>query len=80
MPMKRLALLSRLPRLLSSISVRSRIVLLALIPVAGFAANGLTYLSGEQAVGSAFRTVQRSANSPTQAATSRARSTRCASW
>ena len=60
MPMKRLALLSRLPRLLSSISVRSRIVLLALIPVAGFAANGLTYLSGEEAVGSAFRTVQRS--------------------
>ena len=60
MPMKRLALLSRLPRLLSSLSVRSRIVVLALIPVAGFAANGFTYLAGEDAVGSAFRTVQQS--------------------
>jgi len=60
MPMKRLALLSRLPRLLSSLTVRSRIVVLALIPVAGFAANGVTYFSGEDAVGSAFRTVQQS--------------------
>src|SRR3569833_2968824 len=60
MPMKRLALLRRLPRLLSSLSVRSRIVVLALIPVAGFAANGFTYLAGEDAVGSAFRTVQQS--------------------
>jgi methyl-accepting chemotaxis protein len=58
--MKRLALLSRLPRLLSSLTVRSRIVVLALIPVAGFAANGVTYFSGEDAVGSAFRTVQQS--------------------
>ena len=60
MPMKRLALLSHLPRLLSSLTVRSRIVVLALIPVAGFAANGVTYFSGEDAVGSAFRTVQQS--------------------
>ncbi|MGN6572656.1 MAG: methyl-accepting chemotaxis protein [Pseudolabrys sp.] len=60
MPKKRLALLSRLSRLLSSISVRSRIVVLALIPVAGFLANGVTYLSGEDAVGRAFRTVQQS--------------------
>src|SRR3569833_3661701 len=57
---KRPVLLSRLPRLLSSLSVRSRIVVLALIPVAGFAANGFTYLAGEDAVGSAFRTVQQS--------------------
>ena len=57
---KRLALLSRLPRLLSSLSVRSRIVVLALIPVAGFAANGITYLSGEHDVGRAFTTVQQS--------------------
>src|SRR5512143_519820 len=61
MSMKRLALLRRLPRLVvSSLSVRSRIVVLALIPVAGFAANGVTYLSGENAVGSAFRTVRQS--------------------
>jgi methyl-accepting chemotaxis protein len=57
---KRLALLRRLPRLLSSLSVRARIVVLALIPVAGFLANGITYLSGEDAVGKAFMTVQRS--------------------
>src|SRR3569833_4450562 len=57
---KRPVLLSRLPRLLSSLSVRSRSVVLALIPVAGFAANGITYLSGEDAVGRAFRTVQQS--------------------
>ena len=36
----------RLNRLFTSISVRTRIVLLALVPVAGFAASGLTYLSG----------------------------------
>jgi len=58
--MKRLALLSHLPRLLSSLSVRTRIVVLALIPVAGSLANGITYLSGEEAVGSAFATVQQS--------------------
>ena len=40
MPMKRPALPIRLPRLISSLSVRSRIVVLALIPVVGFAANG----------------------------------------
>ncbi len=57
---KRLPILSRLPRLLSSLSVRTRIVVLALIPVAGFAGNGITYLSGEGAVGTAFQTVQRS--------------------
>ena len=61
MPMKRPALPIRLPRLISSLSVRSRIVVLALIPVVGFAANGLTYLAGEEAVGSTFRTVQQSA-------------------
>jgi methyl-accepting chemotaxis protein len=52
--------LKRVARLLSSISVRTRIVALALIPVAGFVANGLTYLSGEHEVGTAFATVQRS--------------------
>ena len=57
---KRLAPLSRLPRLLSSLSVRTRIVVLALIPVAGFVGNGITYLSGEDAVGTAFKTVQQS--------------------
>jgi len=51
---------SRLPRLLTSISVRSRIIALALIPVVGFLANGLTYVSGEGDVGGAFETVKHS--------------------
>src|ERR1700751_2775454 len=38
--------LNRLARMLTSYSVRTRIVVLALIPVAGFLANGLTYVSG----------------------------------
>jgi methyl-accepting chemotaxis protein len=49
-----------LPRLLTSISVRTRIVVLALIPVVGFLANGLTYISGEGDVGTAFKTVKHS--------------------
>jgi methyl-accepting chemotaxis protein len=49
-----------LSRLLSYISVRARIIVLALIPIAGFLANGLTYLSGEHEVGSAFQTVRQS--------------------
>jgi methyl-accepting chemotaxis protein len=51
----------RLTRLLTSISVRTRIIVLALIPVVGFVANGLTYVSGETDVGNAFETVQHSA-------------------
>ncbi len=42
---------NRLARMLTSVSVRTRIVVLALIPVAGFLANGLTYASGEGDVG-----------------------------
>jgi methyl-accepting chemotaxis protein len=51
----------RLTGLLTSISVRTRIIVLALIPVVGFVANGLTYVSGETDVGNAFETVQHSA-------------------
>jgi methyl-accepting chemotaxis protein len=51
---------NRLDRLLTSISVRTRIVVLALIPVVGFLANGLTYISGEGDVGTAFDTVKHS--------------------
>ena len=51
---------NRLNRLLTSISVRTRIIVLALIPVVGFLANGLTYVSGEGDVGRAFETVQHS--------------------
>jgi methyl-accepting chemotaxis protein len=48
-------------RLLTSFSVRSRIIVLAVIPVVGFLANGLTYVSGEGEVATAFKTVNRSA-------------------
>jgi methyl-accepting chemotaxis protein len=48
-------------RLLANFSVRTRIVVIALVPVVGFAANALTYLSGEREVGAAFRTVRESA-------------------
>src|SRR5689334_8792977 len=51
---------NRLARILTSFSVRTRIVLLALIPVAGFLANGLMYTSGETDVDRAFRTVTQS--------------------
>src|ERR1041385_115927 len=50
----------RLSRLLVHFSVRARIIVLALIPIAGFLANGLTYLSGERDVGNAFQTVKHS--------------------
>ena len=58
----RLQKLSRLPsRLMASLSVRTRIVVLALIPVAGFLANGLTFVSGESEVSVAFDTAERAA-------------------
>ena len=47
--------------MLASFSVRTRIVLLAFIPVAGFVANGFTYTSGEGDVGRTFDTFTRSA-------------------
>jgi methyl-accepting chemotaxis protein len=51
--------LTSLTRLLYSLSVRTRIVVLALIPVAGFLANGLTYVTSEDDVASAFETAKR---------------------
>ena len=47
-------------RLLSAMSVRNRIIVLALIPAIGFLINGVTYVLGKRDVGSAFQTVQRS--------------------
>jgi methyl-accepting chemotaxis protein len=47
----------RITRLVGRLSVRSRIIILALIPVIGFVANGITYISGEGEVGRAFKTV-----------------------
>jgi methyl-accepting chemotaxis protein len=58
--MKLLLPFNRLNRLLTSFSVRTRIIVLALVPVVGFLANGLTYVSGEGDVATAFATVNRS--------------------
>ena len=71
--------LNRLARMLTSFSVRTRIVLLALIPVAGFLANGLTYTSGEKDVGRVFATVTQSNALADPAATLKVQSLRCAS-
>jgi methyl-accepting chemotaxis protein len=47
-------------RLVPTISVRARIAVLALIPVIGFVANGVTYMSSEREVATAFDSVKRS--------------------
>jgi methyl-accepting chemotaxis protein len=50
----------RLSRLSSDVSVRSRLIVLSLIPVVGFAAIAFAYLSSERAVEMAFGSVQQS--------------------
>jgi len=47
--------------IVSSFSVRVRIIVLALIPVVGFLANGVNFMSSEGKVATAFQTVKRSA-------------------
>ncbi|HZD90764.1 MAG TPA: methyl-accepting chemotaxis protein, partial [Pseudolabrys sp.] len=44
---------------MAAISVRTRIVVLAIIPAAGLLINGVTYIGGENEVARAFRTVKR---------------------
>jgi methyl-accepting chemotaxis protein len=51
--------LRRLLHYAGAISVRTRIVLLALIPLVGFLANGVTFISGEGGVSAAFHTAER---------------------
>jgi methyl-accepting chemotaxis protein len=41
-------------RLIRALSVRTRILLIALIPVVGFAANGISFMSGEREVADTF--------------------------
>jgi methyl-accepting chemotaxis protein len=48
-------------RLLHATSVRTRIIVLALIPVAGFLANGMTYMAGEEDVAEAFHSAKNAA-------------------
>src|ERR1044071_9372445 len=50
-----------LSRFSSDLSVRTRLIVLSLIPVAGFAAIAFAYLSSERAVDAAFGSVQQSA-------------------
>src|SRR3954469_22653937 len=50
----------RLSRLSTNASVRSRLIVLSLIPVVGFAAIAFAYLSSERAVEAAFGSVQQS--------------------
>ncbi len=58
LPFTQSPVFNRLSRLLASFSVRTRVIVLALIPVVGFLANGLTYVSGEGDVENAFQTVK----------------------
>jgi methyl-accepting chemotaxis protein len=48
-----------LNRMIAKFSVRTRIILLALIPVVGFLANGVVFVTGENEVEGAFKTVER---------------------
>ena len=50
----------RLPRFGAAFSVRTRLIVLAFVPVVGFAAISLAYVSSEQAVDAAFASVQQS--------------------
>ena len=51
-----------LHRIITRISVRTRIILLAAIPVIGFVVNGIAYGIGEHEVGDAFRTADRASD------------------
>ena len=55
----------RLFRLVRALSVRTRILLIALLPVAGFVANGISFMSGEQEVADAFDRYRRAQETTT---------------
>ncbi len=50
--------LSKLSQLVTSLSVRTRIVVIALVPVIGFLANGFAFTTGEADVDNAFASVK----------------------
>src|SRR5690348_1509452 len=52
-------MIATINRVMTGVSVRTRIVVLALIPVVGFLANGIAYFSGEADVERAFTTANR---------------------
>ena len=49
-------------RFSTGISVRARIIVLAVIPVVGFVANGIAYTASEREVEQAFRVANRAAD------------------
>jgi methyl-accepting chemotaxis protein len=51
-------MIQSLTRAIASVSVRTRIVGIALIPVVGFLANGLSFTTGQKDVTSAFNNVE----------------------
>src|SRR5258708_10275905 len=63
MPAMRFPILKNLSlqRLISKLSVRSRIAAIAVIPVVGFLANGMTFTNGETEVENAFESVKSAA-------------------
>ena len=48
-------------RLISRLSVRARIVVIAMIPVIGFLANGIAFMSAQSEVEHAFHSAQQAA-------------------
>ena len=49
-----------LPRFATALSVRTRLIILSLVPVVGFAAIGFAYISSERTVDAAFGSVRQS--------------------
>jgi hypothetical protein len=80
LPFTRLPVFNRLSRLLDSFSVRTRVIVLALIPVVGFLANGLTYGARAKALSTTrSRPSNKHARLPMAAAISRLLSGPCGS-
>jgi methyl-accepting chemotaxis protein len=50
----------KMPRIMTALSVRMRLIILATVPVFGFAAIGFAYVSSERTVEAAFGSVQQS--------------------
>jgi methyl-accepting chemotaxis protein len=57
-----LAMIPSFHRSITRISVRTRIIVLAAIPVVGFLVNGIAFTIGEREVQNAFRTADRASN------------------
>ena len=55
-------MIATINRVITSVPVRTRIVVLALIPVIGFLVNGIAYVSGEAEVEMAFSAANRATN------------------